>query len=98
MESQDERLTLVTGIKPTGRPHLGNYLGTIQPALEMARQHRAFYFIADAHALATIRDPGQLTERVLDVAATWEALGLDPKGVVFYRQSAVPEYSSYPGF
>jgi tryptophanyl-tRNA synthetase len=91
METQDSLLTLLTGIKPTGRPHLGNYLGSIRPALEMARQHRAFYFIADAHALTTSRDPGQLTEMVLEVAATWEALGLDPAKVVFYRQSAVPE-------
>jgi tryptophanyl-tRNA synthetase len=91
METPDSPLTLVTGIKPTGRPHLGNYLGSIRPALEMARQHRAFYFIADAHALTTSRDPGQLTEMVLEVAATWEALGLDPAKVVFYRQSAVPE-------
>jgi tryptophanyl-tRNA synthetase len=91
METQDSLLTLVTGIKPTGRPHLGNYLGSIRPALEMALQHRAFYFIADAHALTTSRNPGQLTEMVLEVAATWEALGLDPAKVVFYRQSAVPE-------
>jgi tryptophanyl-tRNA synthetase len=91
METQDDSLTIVTGIKPTGRPHLGNYLGTIRPALEMAEQHRAFFFIADAHALTTIRDPGRLTEMVLDVAATWEALGLDPEKTVFYRQSAVPE-------
>lgn len=84
-------MTVVTGIKPTGRPHLGNFLGTIRPALEMALQHRAFYFIADAHALTTTRNPGRLTERVLEVAATWEALGLDPERVVFYRQSAVPE-------
>lgn len=91
VETPDSPSTLVTGIKPTGRPHLGNYLGSIRPALEMARQHRAFYFIADAHALTTSRDPGQLTEMVLEVAATWEALGLDPAKVVFYRQSAVPE-------
>jgi tryptophanyl-tRNA synthetase len=82
---------LVTGIKPTGRPHLGNYLGSIRPALERVRQHRAFYFIADAHALTTTRNPGQLTAMVLEVAAAWEALGLDPDRVVFYRQSAIPE-------
>jgi tryptophanyl-tRNA synthetase len=45
VETPDSPLTLVTGIKPTGRPHLGNYLGSIRPAFEMARQHRAFYFI-----------------------------------------------------
>ncbi len=91
MKTRDDTLTLVTGIKPTGRPHLGNYLGTIRPALEMAGQHRAFFFIADAHALTTIRNPGRLTEMVFEVAATWEALGLDPDRIVFYRQSAVPE-------
>lgn len=91
LDIKDGLLTIVTGIKPTGRPHLGNYLGSIRPALEMARQHRAFYFIADAHALTPTRDPGQLLEMVLEIAATWEALGLDPDRVVFYRQSAVPE-------
>ncbi|MEJ2153937.1 MAG: tryptophan--tRNA ligase [Desulfobacteraceae bacterium] len=91
VKTQEGPLTIVTGIKPTGRPHLGNYLGTIRPALEMAQQQRAFYFIADAHALTTTRDPKRLTEMVLEVAATWEALGLDPEKIVFYRQSAVPE-------
>jgi tryptophanyl-tRNA synthetase len=91
LDFKDGMLTIVTGIKPTGRPHLGNYLGAIRPALEMALRHRAFYFIADAHALTTNRDPGQLIEMVLEVAATWVALGLDPDRVVFYRQSAVPE-------
>jgi tryptophanyl-tRNA synthetase len=91
LEVKNSLLTIVTGIKPTGRPHLGNYLGSIRPALKMAQQQRAFYFIADGHALTTIRDPKQLTEMVLEVAATWGALGLDAERVVFYRQSAVPE-------
>ncbi len=91
METIRDDTIVLTGIKPTGTPHLGNYLGSIRPALEMARQHRAFFFIADAHALTTTRNPGRLTEMVLEVAATWEALGLDPERVVFYRQSAVPE-------
>ena len=82
---------VLTGIKPTGRPHLGNYLGTIRPALELARNHRAFYFIADYHALTTVRDPERLNHLIDEVAATWMALGLDPREVVFYRQSAVPE-------
>jgi tryptophanyl-tRNA synthetase len=91
LDRKDSLLTIVTGIKPTGKPHLGNYLGSIRPALEMARPHRAYFFIADAHALTSTRDPRQLTKMVLEVAATWKALGLDPEGVVFYRQSAVPE-------
>jgi tryptophanyl-tRNA synthetase len=91
MEAMDAKTTLLTGIKPTGRPHLGNYLGTIRPALEEARRHEAYYFIADYHALTTLRDPARLNALVAEAAATWLALGLEPERVVFYRQSAVPE-------
>ena len=79
------------GIKPTGSPHLGNYLGMIKPALELARSFQAFYFIADYHALTTTRDPSLLKHRIYEVAATWLALGLDPERVVFYRQSDIRE-------
>ena len=81
----------LTGIKPSGAPHIGNYLGMIQPALELVRSYWSFYFIADYHALTTLPDGGLLRERVHKVAATWMALGLDPTRVVFYRQSDVPE-------
>ncbi len=83
--------TSLTGIKPTNTPHLGNYLGAIRPALELAKQYRSFYFIADYHALTTVRDPEVLRTSVYDVAATWLAAGLDPEKTVLYRQSAVPE-------
>jgi tryptophanyl-tRNA synthetase len=88
--SQQEPIVL-TGIKPTGQPHLGNYLGSIRPALELAERHPAFYFVADGHALTTLRDPARLARHIDEVAATWLALGLDPARVVFYRQSAIPE-------
>ncbi|MFZ1986405.1 MAG: tryptophan--tRNA ligase [Desulfatitalea sp.] len=91
MEASGETLTVLTGIKPTGRPHLGNYLGSIRPALALAERHKAFYFVADGHALTTLRAPEQLAQWIDEVAATWLALGLDPARVVFYRQSAVPE-------
>jgi len=81
----------VTGIKPTGTPHLGNYLGAIRPALRLAERYEAFYFIADYHALTTERDPEALRGYVRDVAATWLACGLDPERVVLFRQSDVPE-------
>jgi tryptophanyl-tRNA synthetase len=83
--------TSLTGIKPTGTPHLGNYLGAIRPALELAHTYNSFYFIADYHALTTVRDPDVLAGYVYDVAATWLACGLDPTKTFFYRQSAVPE-------
>lgn len=81
----------VTGIKPSGTPHIGNYLGMIRPALELARSHWLFYFIADYHALTTTPDSASLRERVYQIAAAWMALGLDPARVVFYRQSDIPE-------
>lgn len=81
----------LTGIKPTGEPHLGNYIGAIGPALTLAREYEALYFIADYHALTTIRDPRLLRHYTRSVAATWIAAGLDPDRVVFYRQSDIPE-------
>jgi tryptophanyl-tRNA synthetase len=81
----------LTGIKPTGTPHIGNYLGMIKPALELVQSYRALYFIADYHALTTERDPEKLNRQIYEVAATWLALGLDPEKVVFFRQSDVPE-------
>ncbi len=81
----------LTGIKPTGEPHLGNYVGAVKPALQLVREHEALYFIADYHALTTVRDPDLLRHYTRSVAATWIAAGLDPDRVVVYRQSDVPE-------
>lgn len=81
----------LTGIKPTGIPHLGNYLGMIRPALQLAECYDALYFLADYHSLTTVQDGGQLRELTYQAAAVWMALGLDPGRVVFYRQSDVPE-------
>lgn len=83
--------TSLTGVKPTGLPHLGNYLGAIRPALELANSYRSFYFIADYHAVTTERDPAVLQKQIYDVTAVWLACGLDPKQTFFYRQSSVIE-------
>ena len=82
---------IVTGIKPTGDPQLGNYLGMIRPALDLAAQHDGYYFIADSHALNTAPEPDQLHRRSLATAATLLALGLNPARTALYRQSDVPE-------
>ncbi|MDR2363807.1 MAG: tryptophan--tRNA ligase [Spirochaetaceae bacterium] len=81
----------LTGIKPTGILHIGNYFGAIKPALELAKEYDARYFIADYHALNTMKDPRELTANIREVAAGWLAAGLDPEQVIFYRQSSVPE-------
>jgi tryptophanyl-tRNA synthetase len=83
--------TSLTGIKPTGTPHLGNYVGAIVPALSLAEQYRSIYFIADYHALTSERDPAALRSYIYDVAATWLACGLDPAKTVLFRQSSVDE-------
>jgi tryptophanyl-tRNA synthetase len=82
---------VVSGIKPTGTPHLGNHLGMIRPALELAQTHEAYYFVADHHALNLGPDPQELRARTTEVAATLLALGLDPTRTTLYLQSDVPE-------
>ena len=82
---------ILTGVKPTGRPHLGNYLGSIQPSLRLSQGQDSFLFVADLHALTTVRDGEALRLMVRDVAATWLACGLDPDKITFYRQSDIPE-------
>jgi tryptophanyl-tRNA synthetase len=81
----------LTGIKPTGTPHLGNLLGAIRPALELTKSYEGIYFIADYHALTTLTDGKEMMERTIEVAATWLALGLDPETALFFKQSDVPE-------
>lgn len=81
----------LTGIKPTGQPHIGNYLGMIKPALELANDYQALYFIADYHALTTVKKKKELEDLTYQVTATWLALGLNPDDVIFYRQSDIPE-------
>ena len=83
--------TVLTGIKPTGTPHLGNYLGAIKTALESVEGNEAIYFIADYHALNTMYNPQELRDCTYSVAATWLALGLDTDKALFYKQSDVPE-------
>ena len=81
----------LTGIQSTGDLHIGNYFGAIKPALELAKEYDARYFIADYHSLNTIKDPAELNAYIHGVAAGWLASGLDPEKVIFYRQSSIPE-------
>jgi tryptophanyl-tRNA synthetase len=81
----------LTGIKPTGILHVGNYFGAIKPALELAEEYEARYFIADYHALNSLKDPAELQLNIREVAAGWLASGLNPEKVLVYRQSSIPE-------
>jgi len=84
---------ILTGIQSTGTPHLGNLLGAILPAIEMANnpKNESFLFIADMHSLTQIKDAAILRENTYSTAAAWLAFGLDIDKTVFYRQSDVPQ-------
>jgi tryptophanyl-tRNA synthetase len=84
---------ILTGIQSTGTPHLGNILGAILPAIELASNpaNESFLFIADMHSLTQIKDGETLRNNTYATAATWLAFGLDSSKTVFYRQSDVPE-------
>ncbi len=84
---------ILTGVQSTGTPHLGNLLGAIIPAIEMANkpENDSFLFIADMHSLTQIKDGNLLRENTYSTAATWLSFGLDTERVVFYRQSDVPQ-------
>lgn len=84
---------VLTGIQSSGRPHLGNILGAIMPAIMLSKdkENEAFFFIADLHSFTTIKDPKQLVENTKATAATWLAFGLDTQKNTFYRQSKIPE-------
>ena len=83
----------LTGITTSGTPHLGNYVGSIRPAVQasLGSEVESFYFLADYHALIKTGDPVRIQRSTLEVAASWLAAGLNPDRVVFYRQSDIPE-------
>lgn len=93
--SKHELPRVVTGIKPTGSPHLGNYFGMMERVISMQDNYRVFCFVADYHALTTERDAWAVQYNVIEVVAAFMAMGLKPAAlggnVVLFRQSAVPE-------
>lgn len=84
---------ILTGIQSTGTPHLGNILGAIAPAIEMAQdpENESFLFIADMHSLTQIKNADELRQNTYAIASAWLAFGLDIEKTVFYRQSDVPQ-------
>ena len=84
---------VLTGIQSSGKPHLGNILGAIKPAIALTKseQNESFIFIADFHSLTTIKDAGERIRNINAVAASWLAFGLDINRSVFYRQSRIPQ-------
>ncbi|MCH9001365.1 MAG: tryptophan--tRNA ligase [Planctomycetes bacterium] len=84
-------MRMLSGIQPSGKLHLGNYLGAMKQHIELQDVHEGFYFIANYHSLTTVQDPDTLRKWTLDVALDYLALGLDPEKVALFRQSDIPE-------
>lgn len=80
---------LLSGVKPTGRPHVGNYLGAMKQFVDMQDDYESYIFIADMHALTTVHDANELNQGSLDLVLDYLAIGLDPKKVTIFRQSDV---------
>ena len=86
-----QRKRSLSGIKPTGTPHLGNYLGFLKPALKLQDSRDTFYFIADYHALTTVWEPAVLKDQTYELVAVFSALGMDFNQHTFFKQSDIPE-------
>ncbi len=84
---------ILSGVQPSGRAHLGNYLGAMRQHIEMAKEYEAYLFIADLHALTTVKDPQQMKEQTYDLAVSYLALGLNPEKTVFFKQSDLSEHA-----
>lgn len=84
---------VLTGIKPTGTPHMGNYIGALKPLIEMAKTRKTFVFIADLHALNIIHDPNQIRQHTYEIAAILLALGLNLENATLFRQSDIVQVS-----
>lgn len=84
-------MRVLTGLQPSGKLHVGNYFGAMEPAVALQQAGDAFYFIANYHAMTTVKDPAELRSWTRELALDFLACGLDPERSVFFRQSDVPE-------
>ena len=84
-------MRILTGLQPSGKLHVGNYFGAMEPAVRLQDEGEAFYFIANYHAMTTVKNPDELRAYTRELAVDFLACGLDPQRSVFFLQSAVPE-------
>ena len=85
--------TLLSGVKPTGRPHIGNYFGAMKQFVDMRNDYNAIYMIVDYHALNFIQNAEEMKRNILNLALDYLALGLDPQKSLIFKQSDVPEHA-----
>ena len=85
--------TLLSGVKPTGRPHIGNYFGAMKQFVDMQNDYNCYFMIADYHALNLIQNKKEMSESILNLMVDYLALGLDPQKSIIFKQSDVPEHA-----
>src|SRR5689334_15619653 len=84
---------LLTGLQPSGTLHIGNFLGTLKPYVEMYEEYESFLMIADFHALTTLREPEKLRKNIIEVVKSYIAVGVDPLEATIFAQSQVQEHT-----
>ncbi|HQU07803.1 MAG: tryptophan--tRNA ligase [Parcubacteria group bacterium 21-54-25] len=91
----DQKPVLLSGVKPSGEPHIGNYFGALRQQVELFESggYRCFIMVADYHALNTVQNAGEMRTCIYDLVMTYLAIGLDPKKVVLFKQSDVPAHT-----
>lgn len=89
----EKKKTLLSGIQPSGRPHIGNYFGAMRQFVEMQENHDCFFMIVDYHALNSTQDAKTMRENIVNLATDYLAIGLDPKKSVIFKQSDVSEHT-----
>ncbi len=88
-----EKKRLLTGLQPSGQLHIGNYLGSLKPFVELYGEYESFLMLADYHALTSLKSPKTLHENTLDLVASYVAAGVNPSQAVIFKQSDVPEHT-----
>lgn len=83
--------TFLSGVKPTGRPHIGNYFGAMKQFVDLQKEYQGSIFIADLHALTSVQNAKELNQHIIDVALDYLAIGIDPKQTLIYKQSDAPQ-------
>jgi tryptophanyl-tRNA synthetase len=87
----NQKKILLSGVKPTGRVHIGNYFGAMKQFVELQNEYESYVFIADYHAMTTVQNKENLSKGIIDVALDYLAIGLDPKKVILFKQSDLPQ-------
>lgn len=89
--SKESKKILLSGVKPTGRVHIGNYFGAMKQFVDLQDEYDCYIFIADYHAMTTVQNGKELSQSIIDVALDYLAIGLDPKKITLFKQSDIPQ-------